>query len=159
MGNRSTVEKQTEAPVNIDSTPSLNNEIIICGGVNKSDCYSYHMIKNQYKLICSYPEEVTLLGHCVVKLANDKKSANGTTLLSFGGRYKHTLVMKYVSVWGKESNGIAKDCNQWFPFIDKNSNRAVSIGRDEDIYSEVRAVIGGSNNNLLFVMYLPKNID
>ncbi|ETO11718.1 WD repeat-containing protein [Reticulomyxa filosa] len=86
-------------------------EILICGGVDKR----------------AY--DVKLEGHCVVKLVNHRsndKDSSEVTLLSFGGKEKHTLVMKYVSVWNN--------------------------------YQGMRAVIGGSNNHLLFITYYPKNI-
>ncbi|ETO04231.1 hypothetical protein RFI_33168 [Reticulomyxa filosa] len=142
-------------------------ELIICGGWNKRACYSYHTIKNKYKFICEYPRRVKLWGHCVVKLVdnnnNNNKESNQLTLLSFGsdwkGKGKHTLVMKYVSVWSNISNKLNElnNCNQWVPFTDNNNQRII-IGRNEDDYQGVRAVIGGSNNNLLFITYLDNNI-
>ncbi|ETN99007.1 hypothetical protein RFI_38481, partial [Reticulomyxa filosa] len=108
--------------------------------------------------ICEYPSHIELDGHCVVKLVdNNNKDRNQITLLSFGGSAytkKHTLVMKYISVW----SNISKNCNEWIPFTD-NRNRPIIIGRDENhFYQGVRAVIGGSNNHLLFITYLYKNI-
>ncbi|ETO05853.1 WD repeat-containing protein [Reticulomyxa filosa] len=125
------------------------HELLICGGAYKRACYSYHTIKNEYKFICEYPADVTLDGHCVVKLTNNN---NGITLLSFGGHYKHTLMMKYVSIWNNKNN-----YNKWIPFTD-NQNNPIIIGRDKDRYEGVRAVIGGSNNNLLFITYFKNNI-
>ncbi|ETO11114.1 hypothetical protein RFI_26261 [Reticulomyxa filosa] len=87
-------------------------------------------IKNKYKFICEYPSNVQLYEYCVVKLVDNN---NQITLLSFGGSSsikRHTLVMKYVII----------------------------IGRDNDDYFGVRAVIGGSNNNLLFITYIFDNI-
>ncbi|ETO27233.1 G-protein beta WD-40 repeats containing protein [Reticulomyxa filosa] len=133
-----------------------NNEIIICGGVYKRDCYSYHTLKNQYKYICSYPANVFLFGHGVLKLANNT-SPNEITLLSFGGRCKHTLVMKYVSVWDEDAIEKAKCPNEWIQFTD-NQDNPICIGRNKDNYLGARAVICGSNNNLLFITYNPKNI-
>ncbi|ETO27770.1 WD-40 repeat-containing protein, partial [Reticulomyxa filosa] len=145
-----------------------NHEILICGGWEKNDCYSYHTIKRQYKFICSYPKDVTLWGHCVVKLVHHNQDANGITLLSFGGSkfiQRHTLVMKYVSVWnGKGEGGFniqktkQSNFNAWIPFTDYY-NKPIYIGREEDNYSGVRAVISGSNNHLLFISYYPNNID
>ncbi|ETO08409.1 hypothetical protein RFI_28978, partial [Reticulomyxa filosa] len=81
------------------------------------------------------------------------------TLLSFGsdrnGKNKHTLMMKYISVW---NDNINDNYNKWIPFTD-NKNNPIVIGRDENhYYFGVRAVIGGNNNNLLFITYYPYNI-
>ncbi|ETO15291.1 hypothetical protein RFI_22073 [Reticulomyxa filosa] len=138
------------------------HELLICGGVYKRACYSYHTLKNEYKFICEYPNHVKLQGHCTVKLVNNNKHSNQITLLSFGGKCKHTLMMKYVSVWSNISDKLNKsnelnNYNQWIPFTD-NHNRPIIIGRIEDNYYGVRAVIGGSNNHLLFITYLKNNI-
>ncbi|ETO15543.1 hypothetical protein RFI_21820 [Reticulomyxa filosa] len=108
----------------------------------------------EYKFICSYPSNVTLQGHCVVKLID----GNEIILLSFGGYYKHTLMMKYTSVWNK-SKKLKKlnNYNQWIPFTDKYNN-IIYFGKDKDDYKGMRAIIGGSNNNLLFITY-KKNIN
>ncbi|ETO35156.1 hypothetical protein RFI_01920 [Reticulomyxa filosa] len=131
-------------------------ELLICGGYEQRECYSYHTLKNEYKFICEYPSDVILMGHCVVKLADNNKNSNQLSLLSFGG-YKasrHTLVMKYVSVWGNISNKLDKlnNYNQWVPFTD-NHNHPIIIGRESDNHCGVRAVIGGSSNHLLFITY------
>ncbi|ETO35640.1 WD repeat-containing protein [Reticulomyxa filosa] len=139
------------------------HEILICGGKDERACYSYHTLKNEYKFICEYPSHVTLDGHCVVKLVNNNnKDNNQITLLSFGGKYKHTLVMKYVSIWNDEDNKSKElnelnNYNEWVPFTD-NYNHPITIGSDNEIYEGVRAVIGGRNNNLLFSTYLYCNI-
>ncbi|ETO04586.1 hypothetical protein RFI_32810 [Reticulomyxa filosa] len=134
----------------------------MCGSYNVRECHSYPTIQNQYKYICSYTDYVKLKGRCVMKLADDN-DMNVITLISFGGQdenqQKHTLIMKYMSVWGDGSDDIDDkriekkkgSSNKWFPFD--------TIGRDKDYYIGVRAVIGGSNNNLLFITYSPKNID
>ncbi|ETO07211.1 hypothetical protein RFI_30183 [Reticulomyxa filosa] len=142
------------------------HELLICGHKNNRRCYSYHTLKNEYKLICEYPSVVEFEGHCVVKLDNKNKDSNEITLLSFGGdeySNKCTLVMKYVSVWsgGNDDNEMKKskklnNCNQWIPFTDKR-NRPIDIKAYGDDYIGVRAVIGGSNNNLLFITF-SKNI-
>ncbi|ETO28309.1 hypothetical protein RFI_08825 [Reticulomyxa filosa] len=136
------------------------HEILICGGYQKNQCYSYHTLKNQYKYICSYPSAIVLQAHCVVKCMNNS-SADYITLLSFGGKFKHTLIMKYVSVWDNE-NVIelenTKCVNEWLPFID-NHNQRICIGRKQDNFEGVRAVIGGTENHLLFITYSPRNID
>ncbi|ETO27769.1 hypothetical protein RFI_09363 [Reticulomyxa filosa] len=121
----------------------------------------------QYKFICSYPNDVALIGHNVVKLSTTS-DPDAITLLSFGGQSDHekkqAFVMRYVSVWdelkSEKGIGITKtsDINKWMPFTD-NDNNPVTIGRDEDNYQGMRAVIGGSNNSLLFISYPPKNID
>ncbi|ETO36002.1 hypothetical protein RFI_01059 [Reticulomyxa filosa] len=138
------------------------HEFLICGGRDEKACYSYHTLKNEYKFICEYPSHVKLDGHCVVKLVDNNKDSDQITLLSFGGECKHTLVMKYVSVWSntldisKKSNKI-NNYNQWIPFTN-NHNHPIIIGRDNDNYLGVRAVIGGSNNHLLFIICYPRNI-
>ncbi|ETO34636.1 hypothetical protein RFI_02455 [Reticulomyxa filosa] len=131
------------------------HEFLICRGKCKRDCYSYHLLKNEYKFICRYPDDVYLKGHCVVKLTDSNKNSNQITLLSFDGEYKHTLTMKYVSVWNNDNNENEMDklkksnnYNKWIPFTD-NHNNQIHIGGAGDHYEGVRAVIGGSNNNLL----------
>ncbi|ETO21854.1 hypothetical protein RFI_15350 [Reticulomyxa filosa] len=79
---------------------AIKDEILICGGPKKRKCYSYHTIKNEYKLICEYPSNIKLDGHSVIELVNTKKD-NTVILLSFGGNEKHTMVMNYASVWNK----------------------------------------------------------
>ncbi|ETO06155.1 hypothetical protein RFI_31241 [Reticulomyxa filosa] len=141
------------------------HEILICGGYKQRNCYSYHTIKNEYKFICEYPRDVYLERHCVVKLMDNSSNKNDQiTLLSFGGRSKHTLVMKYVSIWNNDNeinkskrSKKSKKFNQWKPFTD-NNNHPIILGRDGDYYEGVRAVIGGSNNHLLFIAYLFSNI-
>ncbi|ETO29612.1 hypothetical protein RFI_07506 [Reticulomyxa filosa] len=165
MSNQ-TFQTLKELPIRLDHAQCVihKHELLICGGWDKRDCYSYHKIKNEYKLICKYPSDVELWGHCVVKLVdNNNKDSNQITILSFGGDiYKHTLVMKYISVWSNLSDISNKsnefnNYNQWIPFKD-NHNNPIIIGRDDDNYHGMRAVIGGSNNNLLFITYHPENI-
>ncbi|ETN97556.1 hypothetical protein RFI_39973 [Reticulomyxa filosa] len=95
---------------------SYKQEILICGGNKVNECYSYHTIQKQYKFICSYPKDVILLGHCVVDIKNNK---NKITLLSFGGSFKHTLIMNYTSVWNDK---IVVKNNKWIPLKDNNNN-------------------------------------
>ncbi|ETO12156.1 hypothetical protein RFI_25221 [Reticulomyxa filosa] len=64
--------------------------------------------------------------------------------------------MKYVSVWSDILDKL-NNYNQWIPFTD-NHNHPIIIGRDNDHYTGARAVIGGVNNNLLFITYLFNNI-
>ncbi|ETO07198.1 hypothetical protein RFI_30192 [Reticulomyxa filosa] len=137
---------------------SFNHEILVCGGYHNQKCYSYHTIKRKYKRICLYPSNVELNGHCVIKLM-DNNNSHGITLLSFGGSPKHTLMMKYVSVWDNDVIDVKNEShlNKWIPFTDNNNN-PILIGRDEDNYCGARALISGSDNNLLFITYHPKNI-
>ncbi|ETO23704.1 hypothetical protein RFI_13476 [Reticulomyxa filosa] len=150
------------ASLSLSQCVTHKHEIIICGGASKGDCYSYHIKKNLYKRICQYPKDIRLNGHCVVKRVN-KDDPNDVLLLSFGGAIKHTLMMKYVSVWNnidEDKIQIAEQThyNEWIPFTDKH-NDLICIGRDQDDYWGVRAVIGGRNNHLLFITYRPNNID
>ncbi|ETO36289.1 hypothetical protein RFI_00774 [Reticulomyxa filosa] len=138
-------------------------EILIWGGWKQMNCYSYHVLKNQYKFICSYPKNVTLIGHNVIELIKDNKNSNYITLLSFGGqgenKKKHTLVMKYTSVWDKNIKiKNIEDFNKWMPFVNKN-DRPVFIGREKDNYHGIRTIITGKHNHLLIITYPPKNID
>ncbi|ETO33606.1 hypothetical protein RFI_03496, partial [Reticulomyxa filosa] len=201
MDNRTTTERETEQSRQITSqfqtlkelpTPLEQSqcvlhkhELLICGGISRRACYSYHTLKNEYKFICEYPSHVTLWGHCVVKLVNSNsnsdKDNNQITLLSFGGSpitKKHTLVMKYVSVWSdgdnnddeneNETNKSKKlsklnqlnksnNYNEWIPFTD-NHNHPIIIRRNDDYYLGARVLIGGINNHLLFITYRDNNI-
>ncbi|ETO35879.1 hypothetical protein RFI_01183 [Reticulomyxa filosa] len=80
--------------------------------------------------------------------------------------------MKYVNVWRNdddnenenenETNKLnelnkSNNYNQWVPFTD-NHNNPIIIGRDQDNYEGVRALVGGINNYLLFITYLKNNI-
>ncbi|ETO29497.1 hypothetical protein RFI_07623 [Reticulomyxa filosa] len=151
-----------ELPIPLDQVQCVlyKHELLICGGYEQRACYSYHKIKNEYKFICEYPSDVQLKGHCVVKLVdnsnNNNKDSNQITVLSFGGLYKHTLVMKYVSVWSDKSKN-SNNYNQWIPFTD-NHNNQIDIGGNYGDYVGVRAVVSGSNNHLLFITYQSKNI-
>ncbi|ETO05905.1 hypothetical protein RFI_31491, partial [Reticulomyxa filosa] len=149
--------KNLHTPLEEPQCAQHKYELIICGGFYERDCYSYHTLKNQYKFICEYPNDIILQGHCVVKLVDNNKDINQITLLSFGGKDKHTLVMKYVSVWSDDNNNNnngnemnkSKKFNEWIPFTDDHNNPII-IGRDNDDYQGVRAVIGGINNNFVF---------
>ncbi|ETO00314.1 hypothetical protein RFI_37133, partial [Reticulomyxa filosa] len=165
MGNQNKTHfqslKDLPLPFYLPQCISHQHELLICGGTYQTNCYSYHTVKNEYKFICSYPRDITLLGHCVVKLTDNSnnKDSNQITLLSFGGRKfstKHTLIMKYISVWNDENNN-DNNSNKWIPFTDTYNNQ-VQIGRFGDDYHGMRAVIGGSNNHLLFITYLLKKI-
>ncbi|ETO04855.1 hypothetical protein RFI_32541 [Reticulomyxa filosa] len=169
MGNQTTTPfqllKTLPTPLKDPQCVVHKYEILICGGFSQRACYSYHTLKNEYKFICQYPNNVKLLGgHYVVKLVDNdnNKDSNQITLLSFDGNgmtKKHTLVMKYRSVWDNDNDNkskISNKYNQWLPFTD-NNNRPIIIARDHN-YSAARALIGGRNNNLLFITYSPKNI-
>ncbi|ETO04393.1 hypothetical protein RFI_33004, partial [Reticulomyxa filosa] len=172
-----------ELPILLERSQCVlhKHELLICGGYQQRACYSYHTLKNEYKFICEYPSDVQLIGHCVVKLIDNY---NLITLLSFGSDYdgnKHTLVMKYVSVWSDEDenknetnkskqfnqfnqfnqlNQLNKsnNYNQWIPFTD-NHDHPIIFGRDEKHnYEGARALIGGINNHLLFITYYLNNI-
>ncbi|ETO24695.1 hypothetical protein RFI_12465 [Reticulomyxa filosa] len=156
--------KALPVPLKDFSCTLHKHEIFICGGQSKKDCYSYHTIKNEYKLICKYPSSIDTDGYNVLKLVdNNSKENNEITLLSFGGSSylkKHAFVMKYISVWSNsDDNGINKsnNYNQWVPFTD-NYGHPIYIGRDEDNHRGMRTVIGGSNNHLLFITYASNNI-
>ncbi|ETO03022.1 hypothetical protein RFI_34388 [Reticulomyxa filosa] len=86
----------------------FKEEILICGGQQTNDCYSYHTLKKQYKYICCYPNDVQFNGHCVVQLNNLQTNPNEIHLLSFGGQdeniIKQTFSMKYKSVWEINNN-------------------------------------------------------
>ncbi|ETO01317.1 hypothetical protein RFI_36124 [Reticulomyxa filosa] len=166
MSNQ-TFQALKELPIPLSRSQCVlhKHELLICGGFNQRACYSYHTVKNEYKFICGYPSDIKLNGHCVVKLVdkNNNKDNNEITLLSFGsssfGENKHTLVMKYVSVWSNKSNksNVLKNYNQWIPFTD-NQNHPIIIGRDDDNYIGMRAAIGGSKNHLLFITYWKNDI-
>ncbi|ETO01708.1 hypothetical protein RFI_35730 [Reticulomyxa filosa] len=140
------------------------HEILICGGRTNVNCYSYDTHKDEYKRICYYPDDTVLRGHCVVKMVDDN-NPNAITLLSFGGSreiIRHTLVMKYMSVWDENKNRKEikqeSEWNEWTPLIGSDK-KPVTIGRKGDDFFGARAVIGGRKKNLLFITYYPKNID
>ena len=47
-------------------------ELLICRGVGNKNCYSYHLQKQEYKLICEYPKDITLFGHTVIPYPSSK---------------------------------------------------------------------------------------
>ncbi|ETO00177.1 hypothetical protein RFI_37274 [Reticulomyxa filosa] len=150
------------------------DEILICGGIKTNRCYSYHILKKQYKYICSYPEDVQLNGHCVLQLVHLQTNPDEIHLLSFGGQgkgeTKQTFSMKYKSVWEidesdhksensfignkNESNSISQSSNTWIQH-DKDS----SIGKLNDSLIRVRGLIGGGNNDLLFITLVSSKIE
>ncbi|ETN97141.1 hypothetical protein RFI_40390, partial [Reticulomyxa filosa] len=112
------------------------------------------------------PDDVKLNGHCVVQLNHSQTNPNETHLLSFGGqdekKIKQTFSMKYKSVWEiNDHNNNQSDSkfenqsfNTWIRH-DQDTN----IGIFEDYLIGVRGLIGGINNNLLFITYCPENIE
>ncbi|ETO32133.1 hypothetical protein RFI_04986 [Reticulomyxa filosa] len=171
MGNQTTIQKPPEhlitnfqalkeLPSSLDQTQCVihKHEILICGGQFKRACYSYHILKDEYKFICEYSPNIELKGHCVVKLTGSNgKYSNQITLLSFGGWDKHSLMMNYVSVWSKISTlRKPKNSNEWIPLVGSCIfSQIIGIGND---YGGVRAVIGGRSNHLLFITHYPNNI-
>ncbi|ETO01716.1 hypothetical protein RFI_35723, partial [Reticulomyxa filosa] len=140
MGNQSTGPfqdvKNLPIPLAVSQCVSHKYEILTFGDHQSKGCYSYHTLKNKYN-------DVQLVEHCVVKLVDNKndKDNNQITLLSFGGHYNHTLVMKYVSVWSdipNKSNELS-NYNQWVPFTD-NHNHPMIIEGDDSYYTGARAL-------------------
>ncbi|ETN97249.1 hypothetical protein RFI_40282, partial [Reticulomyxa filosa] len=138
------------------------HEIIVCAGRDRN-CYSYDILTNKYKFICKYPSCFDVIEHRVVKFtdnSNNNKDTNEITLLAFDAHSNHVLMMKYVSAWNKENTAkiLSKSYNEW-DFFKDNHNNPIFIGGNTTHYNGLRAVIGGSNNHLLFITYYPKNID
>ncbi|ETO06072.1 hypothetical protein RFI_31324 [Reticulomyxa filosa] len=125
------------------------HELLICGALHSKDCYSYHTLKKEYRFICKYPKNIELIGHCVVKIKNNK-DRNEITLLSFGGPRNRVLIMKYVSIWSNISNKSYKlnNYNQWIQLKD-NYNNPIHF-ESTTYYSGSRAV-SETNNDLLFI--------
>src|SRR5579871_5269688 len=155
-----------KVPTKLASTQCVffNQELLICGGVYERKCYSYHTKQKQYKLICEYPKEVDLLGHAVLQCPILSENTNQSlTLLSFGGQYegkkKHTLLMHYHSVWDQDSSSSSSvdsstPINTWLPLKD-----GVTIGTEQDNMWYFRALVGGTNKDLLFIIYKPNHLD
>ncbi|ETO08783.1 hypothetical protein RFI_28603 [Reticulomyxa filosa] len=147
-------------PLSLTQCVAYDNEILICGGYNKPNCYSYHVLQNEYKLICSYPIDIKLEGHCVIKIGGNIED-DTITLLSFGGQNvdqkKHTLVMKYMSVWKPKRELNGEVLNQWIPLI--HNGKTVIIGRKKDHLQGVRGIIGGKKGNLLFLTHWSNKMD
>ncbi|ETO15292.1 WD-40 repeat-containing protein [Reticulomyxa filosa] len=130
-------------PILLENTRCIayKNEIIMFGGSNTRKCYSYHTIKGKLKFICKCSFDINT--YCVVKRIDS--DTNGITLLSFGEKGEHILMMKYVSVWKNRSKRLATTYNKWKALMDNHNNKII-IER-----SNVQVVIGGSNNHLLFI--------
>ncbi|ETO20763.1 hypothetical protein RFI_16454 [Reticulomyxa filosa] len=137
---------------------TFENELIICGGYNNNKCYSYHTIKKEYKYICSYPGDISFDGHFVTKfMTNSQTSGNELNLLSFGGigrnTTKCTFLMKYKSVWDYPESKTDENFNMW---VKCNDNQ--NIGKFNENLKGSRGLIGGKDNNLLFITHPPHNI-
>ncbi|ETO26659.1 hypothetical protein RFI_10476 [Reticulomyxa filosa] len=146
----------------------FKDEILVCGGTGTSDCYSYHTLKKQYKYVCSYPSDVKLNGHCVVQLIHSPTNPNGINLLSFGGQGKYqmkqTFSMKYKSVWEMSDNNqseskseyesVSQSFNTWI-----RHNENTNIGKVELSLRGARGLIGGINNDLLFITCCSRDIE
>ncbi|ETO06300.1 hypothetical protein RFI_31096, partial [Reticulomyxa filosa] len=140
------------------------HELFICGRHKQRACYFCHTLKNEYKFICEYPIDVELFEQCVVKLVDNN---NQITLLSFGGYPKHTLVMKYVSVWSNGSNNDDENENEIkltnqiiimnISLLQAITIVQLSLEKNDGYYNGARAAIGGVNNHLLFITYPTKN--
>ncbi|ETO23196.1 hypothetical protein RFI_13987 [Reticulomyxa filosa] len=131
------------------------DEILICGSNKNDKCYSYHVVSQTYKPICKYPDDVSLLiGHNVV--AYKSSSNKEMILLSFGGLFKHTLMMRYRSVW--DETNITP--NQWMTLKNKVIIGESVTDEEEDEYNleGCRGIISGINQNLLFVVHPPNRI-
>ncbi|ETO02443.1 hypothetical protein RFI_34988, partial [Reticulomyxa filosa] len=111
----SSFQSLPELPKPFDGSPCIlfKEELLLCGGYEINDCYSYHTLKKQYKYICSYPNDVQFNGHCVVQLNNPQTNPNEIHLLSFGGQHKNIMKqifsMKYKSVLKKNGMTWKKD--------------------------------------------------
>ncbi|ETN97499.1 hypothetical protein RFI_40030, partial [Reticulomyxa filosa] len=130
-----------------------------------------HTLKKQYKYICSYPNDIQFNGHRVVQLNDSQTNPNEIYLLSFGGQdenmMKQTFSMKYKSVWEindhnnnnqsdskYDNHSISQPFNTW---IQHNQN--TTIGKLENNLTGVRGLIGGKNNDLLFITQHSENIE
>ncbi|ETO08836.1 hypothetical protein RFI_28551 [Reticulomyxa filosa] len=91
-------------------------------------------------LICQLPIEYLREGSHILKLPN-KDDSKETILLLFGGAYGRISVMNYTTGY-----------NEWNPLINSNKE-PTCITKKHPYYRGLRTVIGGSNNNLLFIIY------
>ncbi|ETO15252.1 hypothetical protein RFI_22112 [Reticulomyxa filosa] len=146
---------------------SFRDEILICGGRYNNDCYSYHIVKQEYKRICSYPSEIRLFGHKVVSYTSHTDT-NTVTIISFGGSFttSHNLMMRYQSVWeelsppiqnaneNESQSQVKAKINKWIPLPNRLD---LNKGYVESRY--VGAVVSGSNNEFLFITRKPHTID
>ncbi|ETO11529.1 hypothetical protein RFI_25849 [Reticulomyxa filosa] len=136
-------------PINLAQCVVFGDELLICGGRKYKECISYHIVKKQYKWICSYPKEVELWGHIVVSYPSKEENKSMITLLSFGGgalSVYHSLLMHYRSVWDESSLAQAH-VNEWVPLP---NNHVLGLKSQYNFYG-TRAVVGGADNSLLFL--------
>ncbi|ETO11037.1 hypothetical protein RFI_26340, partial [Reticulomyxa filosa] len=167
MDNIFQILPELPKPFITPSCISFKDEILICGGYETNCCYSYHTLKKQYKYICSYPNGVRFNAHCIVQLAHPQADSNEIHLLSFGGqdknKIKQTFSMKYKSVWEISDNhcnsksdhdSISQNVNNWTRFAEN-----CSIGKLEDSLRGLCGLIGGKNNDLLFITCYPEDIE
>ncbi|ETO26097.1 hypothetical protein RFI_11040 [Reticulomyxa filosa] len=135
---------------------ALDKEIIISGD-SQNRCYSYSLEKEEYRMVCKYPAEVLLLHeHWVVKCEHrtrSQKKYKRVPLLSFGGVYKHTMLMSYESVWKSETS-TSKHVNEW---LQVRNGFVIEQNSDSNL-AGIRGCVGGPNNLLLFVTFYPHNI-
>ncbi|ETN98340.1 mitochondrial ribosomal protein [Reticulomyxa filosa] len=149
----------------ISQAISIKDEILIFGGFgfNKSKCYSYNIIRKEYKFICDYPKEIQFLnGHNVLRINNfvfNDNNDNNILLLTFGGNNielfkRFTYIMNYKSVWNENNIN-----NEWINLINNLNNTNIIIGK-EKYYDLVNShsCIGGKDNNLLFIICSPNFI-
>ncbi|ETN98124.1 hypothetical protein RFI_39393, partial [Reticulomyxa filosa] len=160
MFSANVFQSLTELPNLLSSTQCIKfkDEILVCGGPETNECYSYHTLKEQYKYICSYPSDISLHGHCVLQWRHSQAKANEIHLLSFGGqgkdKMKQTFSMTYQSVWDSNSYQIVQTPNVWNRHEQDNM-----IGTIEDDLEGICGLIGGKNNDLLFITHYPQNIE
>ncbi|ETO34888.1 hypothetical protein RFI_02199 [Reticulomyxa filosa] len=130
----------------------FKEELLICGGKQTNDCYSYHTLKKEYKHICSYPNDVEFNGHCVVQL-NYLQSIPMKFI--YENIMKQTFSMKYKSVWEiDDSKSENQSFNTWI-----QHSQDTNIGKFKDCLIGVRGLIGGINDDLLFITYFPGYIE
>ncbi|ETO35886.1 hypothetical protein RFI_01175 [Reticulomyxa filosa] len=122
----------------------LKDELLICGGENNNKCYSYHLVKKQYEYICSYPSGVELKGHCVLQLSHQGDNPDEIHLYPLEDKMQ-------ANIWSHTQKA-EPSLNSW-TLVAKSQ-----IGELSDNLEGVRGVIGGMNNDLLFITHFPKNI-
>ncbi|ETO25786.1 hypothetical protein RFI_11349 [Reticulomyxa filosa] len=115
----------------------FDNEIIICGGLWNSGCFSYHILKNEYKRVCAYPTFISRLDTIVIQ--------HEATIWFFCKPQNQVMILKYQSVWD-ESN--------------EPKNEIVPIDNLENLHYETLqcVVIGGSKDGFLFLVHPPNVI-
>ncbi|ETO02980.1 hypothetical protein RFI_34430 [Reticulomyxa filosa] len=139
--------KDLPIPLSDSKCILYKHELLICGDFKQRDYYSYHTLKDEYKFICEYPSDITVEGHCAVMTTTKSLCC----LLENLNIKETSLVMNYVSVWSKNNrrNTFKKreQYNQWIHFTN-DQNNTICIGRNEDDYRGVRAMIGYYKNNI-----------